>query len=150
MQYLAHGLWITDIDTVAEQPLPSGVTAIVSVCQDTCIANVSSDVTYEHVRLADDPTSAQRWGGASNYKKFENAADTVYETLQSDQTVVHCHAGRNRSVAVCAAVLARENKVGYDTMLGYVCNARRESGDVEPNPNELMQSYGHRYVWAHQ
>jgi len=148
MQYLSRGLWVSDIDTLAENSIPDDVNTIISVCQDTCRDNITDDVSYEQVQLADDQQSAQRWGGQANYKTFEKAVDAVLNALNDGDVLVHCHRGRNRSIAVCATTLAMKYNTDFDSVLTHVTGVRSEYSDVTACPNELMRSYGHKYVWA--
>lgn len=105
---------------------------VVSVCQDTCVDNVSDETTYEHVPLADDCGSEYNWGGRFDYEHFREAVNIVVRHLFSDnKTLVHCHKGRNRSVSVAIAAYAIWKDIPYERALPQVRDFDRERPDEE-------------------
>ena len=109
--------------------------------------NVSDNVPYAHFQLADDRESERNWGGSADYETFEQAVDWLREhhtdRFNDQTTLVHCHNGKNRSVAVTAAYIAAENKpvVAVDDAIRMI-QTNRPIAD----PNELMRSHAKRYV----
>lgn len=140
MNEVMEDLWIADIETVETRGLTIFDT-VVSVCQDTADDNVSDDTPYLHVSLADDERSAEMWGGSIAYEDFEKAVNTVREAMDDGTVLVHCHAGQNRSAAVCAAVVAAEKdrryRVGEDTV-------RKARPIINPTP--VMERHAKKYV----
>jgi len=58
-----------------------------------------------------------------------------------DRVLVHCHRGRNRSAAICAAALAAHRDESLSCALTQVCDARTVF-----DPNDLMVSHARRFV----
>jgi len=86
----------------------------------------------------------QRWGGSCGYDLFERAATGVVAALdvdEIDRVLVHCHRGRNRSAAICAAALAAHRDESLSCALTQVCDARTVF-----DPNDLMVSHARRFV----
>jgi hypothetical protein len=141
IDHIGGGLYITDIDTLMVRNT-SRYDAIVSVCQDTCRDNVSDDVPYGHVELADDRHSVERWGGSCSFSTFSEAVRTAREMwAEHDHLVVHCHAGKNRSGAVCATVWADYHHMDFFPALYDVQRAR---DIVDPDP--MLCDYGQRWL----
>jgi hypothetical protein len=138
-------LWNASISEVEENSTEQ-FDRIVSVCQDRCTDNVAGRIPYDHFMLADGVGSQQEHGGDCSYTMFEIAAENISEWVQNENVLVHCHAGRSRSVSICAAVLAVQNDGSFDEQLQYVIDQQ----DGRGNPNELLRSHGHRYVYDHQ
>jgi protein-tyrosine phosphatase len=135
-------LYISDIDTVAERPLPSDTDRVISTCQDTVTDNVSDDVPYQHFALADDAQSEAEWGGSCAYSRFNMAASSIYASLVVGETVVvHCHVGRNRSVATSAAAIALHEGTTFQDVLNRI---RRQRPIADPN--NLMRSHGQTFL----
>lgn len=146
--HILLGLYIGPIEDVAESP--TDYDAILSVCQDNRRANVPETVPYHHVELADDEQSEAAWGGSCSYQTFANAADwlrnthsMLFEGSGSD-TLVHCHNGVNRSVAVTAAYLGCR----YGVDVGEAINLIRRKRPVA-DPNDLMRRHTRRYIREH-
>lgn len=100
------GLYVASIDEVRENPT-GRFDAVVSVCQDTCHDNLSEHTEHANVPLADDCGSEYRWGGEFSYQRFDEAVNEVVRHLfDGDTTLVHCHKGKNRSIAVAIAAYA--------------------------------------------
>lgn len=140
-QIADSGLWVGDIDALYQNPTDH-FDLVVSVCQDTAGENVGCD--YVHYPLADDEHSVRNWGGTTDYRVFSAAVDTVSAAVESDEyenVLVHCHSGQNRSVAVCAAVIATRFGNGYEFGKMVVEDARPIA-----NPNETMESHARRYI----
>lgn len=143
--HIYYGIWIGPIEEVSESEREYD--RILSVCQDTRRENVPSDVPYEHSPLADDAESEANWGGTTDYETFSEAVDWVrnnYEPRFNDETMlVHCHMGRNRSVAVVAAAIATDNSpyVSVEDAIEAIKVNRPIA-----NPNKLMRAHAKRYV----
>lgn len=138
MNHIIDGLWVTDIESVSERPT-SRFDMVVSVCQDACFDNVSCQ--YEQFPLADDMVSQKNWGGTTDYETFEKAADCVLSDFSEKEVLVHCHSGQNRSVAVCAAVIASYKDWEYEDAYSLIKMKRKIA-----NPNKLMRSHAKRYI----
>ena len=143
--HIYYGIWIGPIEEVAESDREYD--RILSVCQDNRVDNVSDNVPYAHFQLADDRESERNWGGSADYETFEQAVGWLREhhteRFNDQTTLVHCHNGKNRSVAVTAAYIAAENKpvVAVDDAIRMI-QTNRPIAD----PNELMRSHAKRYV----
>jgi len=112
----------------------------VSVCQDCRRDNVGCQ--YLHFPLADDLRSKRSYGGSVDYESFYAAAQRVIERVEQGNVLVHCHAGRNRSAAVCAAVIAalsEERSIGG--VIEYLKTIRHE---VDMSP--LMEGFARQFV----
>lgn len=141
MQEIDHGLWIGDIDAAREQSTER-FDLVVTVCQDNIRDNIGC--AYEYYALADDAESEDEWGGSCAYEVFEQAAERVCAALEDDaieNVLVHCHVGRNRSAAICAAVIAAVHGGTFDDALTTVKRARSFA-----NPNDLMRQHGRVFV----
>jgi protein-tyrosine phosphatase len=139
-------LWVSDIDTVAQESVPDEIDTVVSVCQDETFDNISDGCRQAHFRLADDKESEQNWGGSCDYTLFEHAAQFVENCIEDGERVlVHCHKGRNRSVAVCAAVMGSIDGMDFETALTIIRAVRPIAG-----PNGVMTGHAKRYMEEHQ
>jgi len=139
-------VWLTDIDTVRFAD-KSQFDQILTVCQDCIYDNVSEDTEYHCFNIADDEESAENWGGSYHYETFEKAALTLLRGLQDDSisaSLIHCHKGRNRSVAVCAAAMG----CYYDITYGEAYERIREARSIA-NPNYIMQQHAVRFITEH-
>lgn len=136
---IIDNLWISDIQDAREQSTEQ-FDLVVTVCQDSVEENVGC--SYIHYPLADDEIAVKNWGGECSYDLFEAAALNVLTALRADQRVlVHCHAGQNRSAAVCAAALAVYEDSGYDEAFGKVGAAR-----PIVNPNRTMKQFARLFI----
>jgi protein-tyrosine phosphatase len=149
-------LHIASIDEVAESST-SQFDTVVSVCQDTVEANVSAGLAadtdsdsaeseevgcpYHHIALADGRESQRNWGGSIEYKDFVRAAETVIASVQDGTTLVHCHKGRNRSAAVCAAVIATHYEHTFDAAVDLV-----ERMNPQTSFSPLMYVFARRFA----
>jgi len=139
MNQITDDLWVSDIDTV-QRHSTDRFDLVLSVCQDACPDNVGC--RYEHVPLADDAASEARWGGTTAYTDFADACTICRDALASGETtLVHCHAGQNRSVAVCTAVLGVTDGCCYNDAFLRVRDARPIA-----NPAALMRRHAMRYI----
>jgi protein-tyrosine phosphatase len=144
--YIYKGLWVGPIEEVSESDRQYDT--IVSVCQDVCRENVSDDVPYHHIPLADDAESEANWGGSCNYITFWRAVETLRDVhtpkmgQAGPDTLLHCHHGKNRSVAVAAAYIA------CDTSILTVDGAITLIEDHRPvaDPNNVMRNHAYQYV----
>jgi len=136
-------LFITEIDTVRFANKDK-FDQILTVCQDCIYDNVSEDTEYHCFNIADDKESAENWGGSYRYPRFEEAALTLLRGLRDDSisaSLIHCHKGRNRSVAVCAAAMG----VYYDITYGEAYERIRDARGIA-NPNDIMQMHAVRFI----
>lgn len=138
MNKITPQLWVTDIRSVQNGDT-SRFDVVVSVCQDHCKDNVSCE--YEHYTLTDGlPTGHNR--GTCSFELFVEAVDSVVEHVREGRTVlVHCHAGRSRSVAVCIAAYAICYDASYNVARDHVIAARAEA-----SPNYVLQGFAKEYV----
>lgn len=137
-QEVVDGLFIADIDQVRHQSLD--VDLVVSVCQDKTEDNVS--LPYDQFPLADDEEAVKHWGGTVEYETFAQACERVLQALRDgEEVVVHCHAGQNRSAAICAAVAAVREGVEFKEGFELV-------RDVRPiaNSTRLMEQHAKQFV----
>lgn len=139
MDQITDQLWISDIASVAESET-GHFDVVISTCQDTVDENVGC--RYSHVPLADDIESVKQWGGYCSYRTFRRAVDKILSSLyNSDTVLVHCHRGRNRSVATSAAALAVYRGTTFVQELHSI-QFHRPVAD----PNHIMRGYGKFYV----
>lgn len=132
-------LYLCDIGGVAEHDVSDHDT-IVSVCQDCRDDNISQE--YLRFPLADDIESKRNWGGSVDYQTFFDAAEAVRERMEHGSVVVHCHKGRNRSVSVCAAVMA--SLTDDEDATQKFEHIERLRPEADPSP--LMEGFAHQYV----
>jgi protein-tyrosine phosphatase len=144
--YIYKGLWVGPIEEVSESDREYD--NIVSVCQDVCRENVSDNVPYHHIPLADDAQSEIEWGGSCSYGTFSRGVETLRDVhtpkmgKAGPDTLLHCHHGKNRSVAVAAAYIA------CDTPILTVDGAIKLIEDHRPiaDPNSVMRNHAYQYV----
>lgn len=140
MDEVADGLWIGDIQDAREGDT-SRFNAVVTVCQDSVEDNIGC--TYSYFNMSDGEPSG--YGGECTYELFESAADTVYEHLTADDTVlVHCHHGVSRSTAISMAALAR-----YRDIDAYRASALVKAHRTQANPNAHLFNHVKRYAAEH-
>lgn len=141
MNQITSQLYVTDILTVQQRALPR-ITHVVTVCQDSVGDNVSC--AYDHFCMSDGPVEGYVPGDDS-YGMFEDACECVIESLRANNTVlVHCHAGRSRSVAVCTAALAVTENLSYGEAFTWVKEARPIA-----NPHPVLKEYAETFVQTH-
>lgn len=141
MNRITPHLYVTDILTVQQRTLPR-ITHVVTVCQDNVGDNVGC--AYDHFCMSDGPLEGHVPGDDS-YELFEEACECVIESLQDDNTVlVHCHAGRSRSVAVCTAALAITESLSYDDAFTQVKKARPIA-----NPHPHLKNHAETFIETH-
>jgi len=144
--YIYKGLWVGPIEEVSESDRQ--YETIVSVCQDVCRENVSDNVPYHHIPLADDAQSEIEWGGSCSYGTFSRGVETLRDVhtpkmgKAGPDTLLHCHHGKNRSVAVAVAYIA------CDTSILTVDGAITLIEDHRPvaDPNNVMRNHAYQYV----
>lgn len=140
--HILFGIHIGPIEDVAEST--TDYDNIISVCQDNRFDNVPETIPYYHVKLADDEHSEDEWGGSASYETFESAVHYLRHTHSmlygESDTLVHCHNGKNRSVAVVAAYLA----VRYGLFVAEAIELIRAKRPIA-DPNDLMRSHAKRY-----
>lgn len=146
--YIYKGLWVGPIEEVSESDREYD--NIISVCQDTYRENVSDGVPYHHIPLADDRESVENWGGSCDYATFSDAVDTLRDVhtpkmgQAGPDTLLHCHHGKNRSVAVAAAYIACEESLLTIESAMKVIQDHRPIAD----PNAVMRNHAYQYVRA--
>lgn len=143
MNQITEDVWITDIGTVRFVD-KSQFDQVITVCQDCIHANVSDKTEYHCFNIADDAESAANWGGSFHYPEFAEAAQTLLNGLRDDSisvSLIHCHKGRNRSVAVCAAAMG----VYYEITYGEAYERIRDARGIA-NPNHIMQQHAVRFI----
>lgn len=140
IDHITDSLSITSIKG-ARRRSTAAFDRVISVCQDVSCANIDSAVPYEHYPLADDAESQSNWGGSYDYEMFAVAAESVLTSLGNERVLVHCHVGRNRSAAVCAAALAVHTNQTFGVALNIVADAR-----PMVDPNDVMRSHGRQFV----
>lgn len=142
MDEITDRLWISDIDSVREHPIPSAVDVVVSTCQDEVSHAVARP--YEQFAMADGRQDEN--GGDHSYEFFEQTVDYVREQVQAGRTtLVHCHLGISRSSAVCATTLAAERDIPFGEALELVADARSIV-----DPKEDLRSHGRAYQSANE
>jgi len=128
-------LYVGQIEAVAQTE--DQYDTIISVCQDARQDNVSDNTTYVHYPLADDERSQIDWGGRFDYETFHNAAWETVTRLETGNTVlVHCHHGRNRSVAVVAAAFGHYYEYSPLDAYDFVRSARPQA-----DSNDTMRTW---------
>ena len=147
MNKITDDVWITDIDTVRFANKDK-FDQVLTVCQDCIYDNVSSDTEYHCFNIADDEESAENWGGSFRYPRFEEAALTLLNGFRDDSistSLIHCHHGKNRSVAVCAASMGCYYGKTYEQCYDMIKSVR----DVA-NPNDIMEGHAKRFITERQ
>lgn len=146
MNPVCRQLIIASIDEVQDNPTGE-YDAILSVCQDTCDANVSDSVAYEQYPLADDCESVANWGGEFSFQMFNSAVKQLTQALYDDKKVlIHCHAGRNRSVSVAIAAYAIWRNITFSSARQTVMAGQ----DKEAPDEELLAFARHAIAEAPQ
>jgi len=138
-------LWVTDIQSVRTKPIAAlGIEAVVTTCQDSVKDNVSGE--YHHFNMADGGPLEGHQPGNQSYELFEEAANCVATLIGSGTvTLVHCHAGVSRSVAVATAALAAVEQVSAEEAFRQVRAARPLA-----DPHPLLWQHLRRYVEQHR
>ena len=143
--HITYGLWVGPIEEAAEHA--DKYDTIISVCQDARTENVSDETPYYHIPLADDEQSEAEWGGSCSYATFREAANTLEEVWyvgwNDEDILIHCHHGKNRSVAVTAAVVSicEEPHLTVEETIDEIQYIRPIA-----DPSGLMRSHAKRWV----
>jgi protein-tyrosine phosphatase len=106
--------------------------------------NISDDTEYYCFNIADDEESAENWGGDYHYEAFESAACVLLSGLRDDSistSLIHCHHGANRSVAVCAAAMGCHYGKTYKQCYNMIKKVRGVA-----NPNHIMEGHAKRFI----
>jgi protein-tyrosine phosphatase len=134
---ITDNLWISDIVSVEAEDT-TRFDAVISTCPHSAEENV--ECLYIQYSISDGP--ADTYGGTNKYETFSDAADSVYQLIMNNETVlVHCHSGVSRSVAVSAAALGRKESWRLNKCLEEI-NSKKTR--VEPN-NSLIR-HAKRYI----
>jgi len=123
--------WITDHlaigNFVDAQSLPAGVNAVLCLREDCCDGR--TDVDALCLPLLDGPGNDPR--------DIEEALDFVREVVTAGQRIlVHCHAGRSRSVVVVARYLMRSQGLTAQDALDLIASRREIC--LSPGIEELL------------
>ena len=123
--------WITDHlaigNFVDAQSLPAGVNAVLCLREDCCDGR--TDVDALCLPLLDGPGNDPR--------DIEEALDFVREVVTAGQRIlVHCHAGRSRSVVVVARYLMQSRGLTAQDALDLI--ASRREIYLSPGIEELL------------
>lgn len=138
MNQVHEQLHIANITAAIQEPTPSDVAAVITVCQDEIADNIG--VEYHHFCMSDGPTNA--YGGDHSYEMFEEAAETILSYLEDGETVlVHCHAGASRSVSTSIAALAVYEGTDYHEMYNTVKSSRPQA-----NPDNLLVNHAKKFI----
>lgn len=133
-----NGIWVGSISEARTKDT-SQFNTIVTVCQDCIEDNVSDTTNYHCYRIADGPHTEDMYGGSTEYEDFAAAVDTVLNGERP--TLVHCHAGQSRSIAVITTVLAVENDMNWFKQFQEVRERRPTA-----NPEQLLVEHAKRYL----
>lgn len=139
MDQITPLLWISDISTVRNKSTDQ-FDRIITTCQDSVEDNINC--VYSQFNLADDIPNSNLYGGDTSYEAFIEAVNAVHTALcDREKVLVHCHAGQNRSIAVCTAALGQFKGLDYET-------AAKQISEQRPiaNPTELYISHARRYL----
>jgi len=111
--------WITDQLAIGNfldaQSLPGGVDAVLCLREDCCDGRTDIDALC--VPLIDGPGNSPG--------DIEDALDLIREVVTAGQRIlVHCHAGRSRSVVVVARYLMRNRGLTVQAALDLIASRR--------------------------
>ena len=123
--------WITDQlaigNFVDAESLPDGIDAVLCLREDCCDGR--TDVDALSLPLLDGPGNDPR--------DIEDALDFIHEVVTSGQRIlVHCHAGRSRSVVVVARYLMQSKGLTAQAALDLI--ASRRDIYLSPGIDELL------------
>jgi protein-tyrosine phosphatase len=125
--------WITDHIAIGNfldaQSLPDGIDAVLCLREGCC--ETRSDVNARSVPLRDGPGNHSR--------DLADALQFLDETARAGERVlVHCHAGRSRSVIVVARWLMRSRGLTPTAALEYI--AQRREVYLSPGITDLLSA----------
>jgi len=146
MNEVCRQLTIASIDEVQDN-LTGDYDAILSVCQDTCDANVSDSVVRDFAERRHDETvrGANSKSGEYSFQMFNDAVKQLVQALFDDKEVlIHCHVTRNRSVSISMAALA----VYRDWTFSQSYRVVMEGQDKKPPDDELLAFARHAIASA--
>lgn len=141
MDEISDGIWISDIQDVQQQSTKQ-FDAVVTICQDDVGDNIGCG--YYYYPLSDGPPLPNAHNpGEFAYELFEDATETILRHVRAgDDVLVHCHAGRSRSVTAVAAALATIHDSTFESALTTVGEAR--SIPIDPSPK--IRDFGAEFV----
>lgn len=120
-----------------------GVTRVLNLVEDDEYARGARrkvESALQAARIEEHRLSAVDYGGLSD-EFLEDATSTVRRWLDDGETVyLHCRAGRQRSAAVAAGVLALRDGLDLDRALSRV-RQRRPSADPLPHQREDLERW---------
>lgn len=139
-------LHITCMDE-AVQIQKSPFDKVMTVCQERIDDNLPEDMDYSFYCMSDgEPSTEAKYGGSCDYDLFEAAANELYQALAEGETVlIHCHAGRSRSVAVATAALAQLLQVNRSEAIDRIHYHR----PVGHYPDRKLMQHASRYIDTH-
>lgn len=120
---------------------------IITTCQDSIEDNIPQDVSYSFYCMSDGrPEVEQQYGGSCEYELFASAATELQTALSNNETVlIHCHAGRSRSVSVSTAALGRLLELNRSEALDLVHHYR----PVSEYPDMTLMDHASQYISEH-
>ncbi|KAK7496258.1 hypothetical protein BaRGS_00012423 [Batillaria attramentaria] len=135
VEILSHLLLGNMVPSSCRERLQSlGVTAVVNV-STTCANHFEADLRYLNIPVNDSASADLTvWFATAN-----EFIDSVQR--EGGRVLVHCHAGRSRSVTICLAYLMRTYGWTLDAAYEHV-RARRDV--IDPNLNFMRQLQDYR------
>ena len=123
--------WITDHIAIGHfldaQSLPAGIDAVLCLREDCCDGR--TDVDALCLPLLD--------GSGNDQRDIEDALEFIREVVTAGQRIlVHCHAGRSRSVVIVARYLMQTRGLTAQTALDLI--ASRREIDLSPGFEDLL------------
>jgi protein-tyrosine phosphatase len=120
---------------------------IITTCQDSIEDNVPQDVSYSFYCMSDGRPEVEReYGGSCEYELFAEAATELYTALSSGETaLIHCHAGRSRSISISVATLGRLLALNRSEALDLVHHYR----PVSEYPDMTLMDHASQYISEH-
>jgi hypothetical protein len=136
-------LHITNITEACEIE-KSSFNKVVTVCQNSIVANLPSSIEYSFYCMADGSRSGHR--GDSSYQMFANATNELFRSLDSDETVlIHSDKGTSRSISVATAALGRLLNEPRSEALSLIHYYRPRS----TYPDSVLMEHANQYIYAH-
>lgn len=104
---LLDNLWICAKKDVPNCVERNNIDVVYNLCQE--LTNQVTHVKCHHIPMRDDECDV--W----MRELYRRAVEMVVADIEDGKNVlVHCHEGRNRSVAVCCGVVQAINDIGWD------------------------------------
>lgn len=137
---ITENLHLSGIVAVEEKST-SHFDRVISVCQQKAEDNVG--VSYSHYNMSDGVADTYHPESECNYSIVEDAANELYEALESGEKVlIHCHMGQSRSVSVAIAAIARLREIEeYRYAHNIIKNSRHQA-----RPNDTLRRFVKQYI----